>query len=1000
MFQDDFNAAMKKVIGVGTFALAFLCNVVSAPSPRYENFSILTNVPQIDAVIFGNFGDFSVGTPLPYTTQNTLYYTNRGQMFGSPGFLFQNISDSGKRSWSSSFFNGTGASVQAGSLSFLPPSVEVKATNIINRGLISSDPGGLIRIEGANVDLSRGGLLISAINGSSEFQTETNFFPETGVSDIYWGIGSMPDPVNQNPAFFLPPLLSVQGKSFLVDSGSHAVTNAAQRRLNRRIQLTAPASYVYTNAAGVGIFVVTNTIPGTTNTTTTNYMIATNIAIQAVFVTTRDTNLTTSVTFYNSTIPTNVFKTVVVQLASVETNVVTGGNDFATIYLADRLASETNYNTLTNLSTGSTYIPANFEVARVDPVAFFSIRPLPTAVTNAIIRPDLFYHSSFTNNVTTNTYSSYGFFFTNQLADLPSVGNASITNLPGKVVILADTLNLERTRIRGEGLVSISTKHLESTKSTAIDVQNIYYDLSSTNELLSVQNLSKAQIQRMSGNVFAFSAIWTNQTGFALTNTLPDPADTNGIATIQEIFTNTIDIVFHVLMVDARTVSTRQPTYVTGFHAESRDVVVGDTLRIVESVSVEAQSLTMLTNSALLLGANISDWTDRFFPGLMSLTNHGLISVPGTAFLGTDRQTPYLNVVNSGTNVAIGHLVRCDYFENSGIFLAGQYVEQGQQVFMATGPGGISLKARSVKLDGGRFDAGGDIRIEAEELKMRRYTNNTSSTLVLAVTENLSDSGGTAQNLITATRGVHLVVKPKRGDLLGTTLKLTAARFEAISHTWAGEDRGAKAVGFVDNAAIGKMVLDGGLDSLQEFSGIGPSSAIYVDYLEIGPSYLANLSDFVKINPNFKIYFADSNVPAEELNGALAGKLSWVSEFAGPNSSVDVALGTGKTIKMNRQFIQSRSIDSDGDGIANGFDLTPFGGVKIGANVVSGKTLLTWDAAAGRTYVIEYSVDLLNGAWQLLQNYTHTSEANSSVSIQDTLSEGSSQRYYRIRYNL
>ncbi len=999
MFHNEFNAVVKKVACTAAVALALPAMVAAAPSPRYENFSTLTNVPQIDAVIFSNFGDFFVGTSLPYTTQNTLYYTNRGQIFASPGFNFQTLSDSGRRTWASSFFNGTGATIEVAGGN-IPATLDIKATNIVNRGLLSSQPGGLIRLEGENVDLSRSGLLINAISGTSESQTETNFFPEAGVFDLFWGIGSMPDPVNRNPDFFLQPLLSVQGKSFLVDSGFHSVTNASGRRLTRRVQLTGPSSYVYTNAAGVGNFVVTNTIPGTTNTTTTNYVIATNIAIQAVFVTTRDTNLTTSVTLYNSTIQTNVFKTVVVQLASVETNVVTGGNDFATIYLADRLASETNYNTLTNLQSLNTYIPANFEVARVDPVAFFSPIPLPTAITNAIARRDLFYDPTFTNNVTTNMYSAYGFFFTNQLAELPSISNASITNLPGKVQIVANSLNLERTRIRGEGVVSINANHLGSTTGTAIDVQNLYYDLSSTNGLLSVQNLSKSQIQRTSGEIYAFSAIWTNQTGFALTNTLPDPADTNGVATIQEAFTNTVDVVYHVLMVDARSVITRQPTFVTGFRAKSRNVVVGDTLRIVESVSVEAENLTTLTNSGFLLSPTISDWSDRFFTGLKSLTNAGLISVPGTSFLGTDRRDPYLNVVNYGTNVALGHQVRCDYFENTGIFLAGQYVLQGQQAFLFPGAGGISLNARSVKLDGGRFDAGGDIRIEADELKMRHYTNNTTSTLVLAVKENLSDSGGGSRNLITATRGVNLIMKPRLGDLLGTTLRLTAARFEAISHTWAGEDRGPKVSGFTDNAAIGRMVLEGGPDSLQEFSAASDSGAIYVDYLEIGPTYIADLEQFLSLKPGFKIYFADSNIPVEELNGALDGRILWIKDFAGPNSSVDLALNDGTSIKVNRQFIQSRSIDSDGDGIANGFDLTPFGGVKVSAHVINGKTVLTWDAAAGRTYRIEYNMDLLRGSWQLLQNYTHTTEGNGTVSVQDDQSTGQNQRYYRIRYSL
>ena len=998
---------MKKLIGIAALAFAAASLGVAAPSARYENFGTLTNVPQVDAITFANYGIFSVAGALPYTTQNTLNFTNRGEMVGFPGFRLENVADSGLRRPAANFFNANGASLSGGVSQFFgggfasaPAVVDVRATNILNRGNISVAPGGLIRLEGQTVDLQRSGLLISPITGSSESMTDTNFFPETGVFDLYWGIGAMPDPVNQNPVFTTDRLLSTVGKTLLVDSGSHSVTNATGRRRAARLQLTGPSSYVYTNAVGVGTFTITNTVAGTTNTTTTNLQIATNIVVQAIFVASRDTNLTTSVTLYGSTIPTNQFKTVVVQLASVETNVVSGKNDFTSIYLVDRLASETNYNTLTNLSTQITFMPANFEVARVDPVAF-GIRPLPTAVTNRFLTKDLLYHKDFTNAVVTNTYSSYSFFFTNQLQSIPNVPNASITNLPGRVEIFADNLNLERTRIRGEGLVNINAKHLESTKLAAIDVQNVNYNLATTNGLLSVENLTKSELQRTAGTISAFSAIWTNQSGFALTNTLPDPNDTNGQKTVQEILTNTVDITFHVLLVDARTVFTRQPNYVANFEATGETVRIADTLRLSEGVKINAKNLIL--SGKMLFGGPLSDWADVLFPGLQSVTNSGVISVPGTGFFGADRSTGYNNFVNSGTNVAVGVRIKSSYFENTGTILAGTYIEQNNQAFLSREAGSVSVEADITKLDGGRTIAGGDIQYVSRQLKMRNYTNDATQSISFNVSDDLSDSGASAPNLLKTTAGVHLDTKPLRGDLLGTKIQSTAARFASIAHTWSGSDLGPTKEGYFNNAAVGWFTIEGGLDSFQEFSGVGAKSALYVDYLEIGPTYLANLSDYVKVNPNLTIYFADSNMSASDLDGALGGRVRWVSEYAGSYSSVDVALPSGKSIRVNRQFIQSNKIDSDGDGIANGFDATPFGGVKIqsvSAKAGTGvRVSLTWDSAAGVSYTIEYTTNLMKPTWQVVTTYRNTGGSNAPATVDDVLPQGAPERYYRIRYN-
>jgi hypothetical protein len=81
------------------------------------------------------------------------------------------------------------------------------------------------------------------------------------------------------------------------------------------------------------------------------------------------------------------------------------------------------------------------------------------------------------------------------------------------------------------------------------------------------------------------------------------------------------------------------------------------------------------------------------------------------------------------------------------------------------------------------------------------------------------------------------------------------------------------------------------------------------------------------IEEGYTVYFAASNIPAEILDGMYGGRLRWVRQYPGYYSSMPLYLvGVDKTIRVNRSFRQSILFDTDDDGTANGFDLTPFGG--------------------------------------------------------------------------
>jgi hypothetical protein len=161
----------------------------------------------------------------------------------------------------------------------------------------------------------------------------------------------------------------------------------------------------------------------------------------------------------------------------------------------------------------------------------------------------------------------------------------------------------------------------------------------------------------------------------------------------------------------------------------------------------------------------------------------------------------------------------------------------------------------------------------------------------------------------------------------------------------------------------------------------------------------------LNVDPNLTLYFADSNVSPETLDGKLGGRLRWVKEFAGPNSSVDVVVAGGRTVKMNRALRVSVTYDNDGDGIANGFDpspLTPDSPVMLGAitftNLPPMQPVLKWDALPLSVMQLETSDVLPATAWQTLFKQTNDTLNSTPVQFVDPTPIGA-DRYYRLRYS-
>ncbi|PYJ81815.1 MAG: hypothetical protein DME22_20305 [Verrucomicrobia bacterium] len=865
----------------------------------------------------------------------------------------------------------------------------ISATNIANRGLLQPDNQGLIRLEGQNVDLSRGGIKIkSVINfydnlfsqifcffGGTTFRRLGGYFyiPDIGISDAYWGGKTNDWPVD---SIYFP-----FGGGFVALTPPHDITG-----------LRPPYFTVFDNQ----FFLLNPQTFGYTAAST-----PTNIIFQAVFVVNDDTNIFADVRFGPSTIVTNPFTAPVIEFSALEPDVVAGGFTTNKLYFMDQYVAETNHFLLTNLNSSAsvlspTAMPTNYAVSRTMPCEFFiGRRP------NIDITPDVFYNATYSNRVVQGLEASaYSWRATNVSLTLPNSGGP-ITNASGRIEINADTLNMERTRIRGEGFVSIKANHLLSSSNAVVDVDHVGYTLGATNGNLVVQNLVNDVTRRMSGDVLSWSGTWSNFTG-SLTVLPPVPPDTNAV-----IVTNVITLSFHAWIVWNR-LQTRFPVTVHEFVTHSTNVTVGDRLNITDSLSVDAERLTV--TGAMNILDTVHDWKAANFPRLSYLTNLGTINITNAGFFGSDRTQPYVSMVNRGSILGVTHLINADNFENSGSITAlRRYVNNAGGVLNVGGP--LIVQTRSGKLAGGIFVSGGDIRFEGSDLKFLNHTNEASGALFLDVTNSLADSGGGAGNDWRVSDGFNLLSKPVSGDLFGTTLRTTAPQFREAHHTWAGEDRGTNLAGFNNNVVIGHLILDAVNGSLLSFSGTGSNNALYVDFLDIRGVLTNDLPSAWSIDTNLVIYFADANVPVDTLDGQFAdaqkpdGRLRWVKDFAGPNSSVDVLLANGQTVKMNRALRFSTTIDTDGDGVVNAYDAYPldagqWNGVTL--SVQSGRQSplrLSWMAAPGIVYQVETATNLAAPKWQTVTSYTNLSLAGSVVTISPAdVNAGEVQRYYRVRY--
>lgn len=942
--------------------------------------------PQIVATNFVNVSYFSINSNFePYETTETVNYTNVGQMLSGVGFRFETSpAGAGVRRRAGTLFNN--GTIDCGS------KLLASATNILHSGVIDMGYESLLSLKGHKIDLNRG-TVNSETSGFASVFNGTNFFTvfSSGIFDGYWNVG---EANGSNVAYLFPNSFN----NIPASTPFHLVTN-------RDYSVSIVTLFGDNQVAYVDDV---QTAPS-------------NRVVNAVFL--HNSSPAYSVNVYFP-FPGDTWVEWLTAVTNSAGQLVTNY-----IYLHDTFGVFTNLQLAVNGSGGGIYHPT------FKPVNYTFFQNGPRSLGAPAV-PGLPPNTFVGSTVVTNPYSAYHAQFEVTSRLLTDVAGQNPTNLPGRVEIRGEgTLNLSRAHIDALNYLLLeATNHFVSSSRAQISTPWSDMNLRSTNGSLAITNLIYPTITRPEGDIFLWSGRWTN-------------------------VVNDITNSYHVLFVD-HDLNPTAPAQIqnltlrcTNVAGGGGNILVSDVLNVNSNLLLETESLTLLTNGpgALaqrgeiligglgFLGDSEILWPTST-PRLAYLTNNGVIRSGNAVFFGgarfepyyaTNYNEPYAAMVNRGEIYNQGSLIWADYFENSGL--------------ISVGLGSISLQSTNALLFNGSFPApNGNVTVNSGHLIISNHVLQAGRTLTLNPTSFLDDgslansataatnvatkfedptsavlftsvAAITNKNIWSAGDGINLLTCPPQASLLGTTISATAAlrpRQEVISQ-WAARDLGCSPVGFSNNAALGRLILDGvEYDSLFTFTGTGAANALYVDYLELR-NFATNrdaMGNFIGINvdSNMKIYFgqavANGASIAEKLDGKNDGRFCWVVGYAGYYSSTNMVYPDGTTNTFNAALVGSCNLDSDGDGFVNCSDPTPIlrpGDIALAVSVVNQptpKAEVSWQSGPYAANHVYYKDSFGATNWLLLTNFV-SSPLGGRVSVLDPI-KPTGPRYYRVRVDV
>ena len=888
----------------------------------------ITTPPVVDATNFNNSGTWNIiTTPYPYATADTLNYTNSGSMTGSFGWNFSlnPAGNSGVSALSSLFLNQNNGIITAVD-GVTGSQLLIGATNVVNFGQLNAGAAGKIQITGNNVNLSRSVVQIQPlISTGGTYTKPLSFAGDVGIYDQAWGLGTN---------FFNPSI------NFYISSGFSnvvVITNITLATTNYYTNLVgsyttrapeivnnvsapcgvsigtfnttympystdnylyAPTNLVSTNSPSgtnvitgysswTNIFQIGNVTLANSNTV----RVPTNLIIQAVFVRVADTNINAQVAFYPSTVSTNPALTASVLLSFGYTNLATLQSSLSTLCLVDTMISQNNKGLATNSTpnliagcSGKTFRPANYTLSRTPQNQFTAGSPglgVPTNnvlwqadfLTNilAVLNPSIPNFAGVTNRYGANTpsanYTAYSAFVDNLASEPPAAASPSLTNFPGEVRLYATNLNLYLARIRSEGELLIQTGNLTpASTNSVVDCQNLSYNIGSTNGFLHFQNLAKTNVTRLNGTISVCSITWTN----VINQTFPDGT------------TNAIQTTLYAMVLDATSLSSKSPVLVYDLLLHATNILISDQMVVQQNLLLDGKAFTLDSPGVMTLGTYLPNWSYTNMPSVNFFTNNGIITVANNASFGNDGPVTLSTFVNRGTISSLGQGIGAAYMELDGTNNAGT---NGQ--FQAVCANGI--------LSNALVYGGSGVQLSAGSLTISNTTIASGDALSFIVTNGLTDGGAGSSNNFLCANGFNLYVKPTYGDLHGTTLTSYISGGSQVNHIWAGQDFGSSIAGYLNNVAVGTLVLSAGnlgLQPLFNFAGAGSQNGMYVDTLDVSSLGTDVLND-LQVQPNLTIYYNNAIDPAltnanASLNGQLGGHLVWL----GSNQSTNIIFGT------------------------------------------------------------------------------------------------------------
>ncbi|KAB2665574.1 MAG: hypothetical protein DVB31_09140 [Verrucomicrobia bacterium] len=1048
---------MKRFIA-GLVALATAAQLgLARTDAEYVNNGLVTDAPQIDAKLFLNRGTFNLsGVDLgsPFGTLNTETFLNYGSISASPGMRFEYVNSKGVASPATLFTNAPNARVIAvesqGRFGLFntyrdaaPSYLDISAVTVKNRGLLQASIGGEISISGDDVDLSNSAVDIRGFAGGSNSGGGTGTgFPLAGMRDVFWQYEQVRVPYGDLFAMKkitnvvlgvtkVDNAINVSALTFPVTDSKTTATSPTRRGT---VNLETPGRV---NILGRDVlpfvWITTNPPSGSSPTNP-----ATNQIITVVLVKRHDTNVLVDAVAFSGLDPVNApLPTVNLRFTKVSTNLITGLADATVLKLSNTYGSAPDTLLVTNYVSGNTFWPTNITFSRetiagvpnpgsslisADPVKFnAAVTNLLAAInaraqftqmsgnpTNTPLRTNIFTAwtgggitnvLTYTNNAATNPFVAYSASFDFAATAVPKPANvpdASTTNLAGRITINAKKLDLTKVRMRGQGPVVIKADNLTGNAGATVDAPYVDADFGSDSGNLSLSGIFRTSVERLRGTNAIFSTLWTNTVDYTFTVTNA-PVNAGDPPTTTDT-TVTLTSIFHYMMVDSDLIGEFQtPTVDLKLRATATNVVLGDNFLVNRFTAVAADSLTV--NGRLnVVGSDLGtrDWNAASFPNLRFLTNNGTITVPNEMVLGSDRDVAYTKIWNLGSITAGYFSAKADLFLQE---VAGS---------ITTSSGPVFLEGHRYQLAGSISAPGRYVRIDADQIAFAFPGPLAITTDFFELDAKESIESSPSFFSLATTLGFTVHPFPAATSTFTWNVEVTAPAFQEAVISWPGVDRGVVPG---DDTRIAGLKLDGGFGSSFRFlrsAAKVDKGAIYVDSLTLSPNLVTTNSvtknlvltgDF-NVADNVVIYFATANVPAKQLSDLPGSPFRWLG--GAPAAANAFALVNGKRTAVQTSLRYSALVDSDGDGIVNALDETPFEGVVVeNAKVLTDGApgfRITWEASAHQAYEVQYTTDASFGDWKTLQRVSNDSNDHQTLWVRDPIAEGDGARAYRVVY--